>query len=306
MISKNLQQNIEWDKPKEKEVILDFIQNIYEIESQYQELFDAYNSYQMECETKISKEETIFLAREFLATLFPLYLPKLEQSLRFNKIKFYHPNTTEVPDCFEGKNVSACVYENDTFTVYLPLTNTIFDGSNLIHEWMHLTNAEGESEEFYYLHETIPFFIEKRYQEFIIKKGIGTNKEQFLLKLEEEDNCYELCNLLINRKVGYCDKEVTTRVISHFLALLLREFLFEREERESLEEKIILWNETLSYLHVREFMEQMGLEMEVRNDTLIFTEESMRKLLSSYQRSLEKKQQEWISKIKKYDIIKKK
>lgn len=287
MKEKKVKQNIEFSNRKGKLELIRFLLRLYEIQEEKRDDILKFRQFEDCCQTTFSKEETITFVTSFLTQYFPSLLPVLEDAFQQNMIHFYQPNETELPSSFDEENLVACLYENDQFCVYLPITETIIDGSNLIHEFMHLTNVEGETNEFYYIHEIIPFLMDQLYQAFLVTNHIGTKKERQLLSLENHYNCFYLNDMLIREDSAYCDEEATIRLISHTLALVVSSYLLETKEKEELYENILDWNEGISYQLTYEFMESLGLMMKEQNDVLVFTRDSLNLLFQCYQRRLD-------------------
>lgn len=288
MKENQMKHNIEFSNQKGKLEFIRFLLQIYEIQKEKRDDILKFRQFKDCCQTIFSKEETMMLVTSFLTKYFPSLLSVLEEALQKDMIHFYQPNETELPSSFNEENLAACVYENDQYCVYLPLTNTIIDGSNFIHEFMHLTNLEGETEEFYYIHEIIPFLMDQLYQEFLAKHRIGTQEERVLLSLENHYNSFCLNDMLIREDRAYCDHEATIRLISHTLALVVSTYLLETKEKEILYENLLEWNEESSYQFTYEFMESLGLMMQEENDVLVFTMDSRNLLFDCYQMRLEK------------------
>lgn len=288
MKENKIKHNIEFSNQKGKLEFIRFLLQIYEIQTKKRDDILRFSQFKDCCQTIFSKEETLMLVTSFLTQYFPSLLSVLEEVFQKDMIHFYQPNETELPSSFNEENLAACVYENNQYCVYLPLTNTIIDGSNFIHEFMHLTNLEGETEEFYYIHEIIPFLMDQLFQDFLAKHQIGTKEERELLSLENHYNSFYLNDMLIREDSAYCDSEATIRLISHTLALVVSSYLLETKEKEILYENLLEWNEDSSYQFTYEFMESLGLMMQEKNGVLVFTKDSLNLLFHCYQKSFEK------------------
>lgn len=288
MKENKIKHNIEFSNQKGKLEFIRFLLQIYEIQIKKRDDILQFSQFKDCCKTIFSKEETLMLVTSFLTQYFPSLLSVLEEVFQKDMIHFYQPNETELPSSFNEENLAACVYENNQYCVYLPLTNTIIDGSNFIHEFMHLTNLEGETEEFYYIHEIIPFLMDQLFQDFLAKHQIGTKEERELLSLENHYNSFYLNDMLIREDSAYCDSEATIRLISHTLALVVSSYLLETKEKEILYENLLEWNEDSSYQFTYEFMESLGLMMQEKNGVLVFTKDSRNLLFHCYQKSFEK------------------
>lgn len=272
-----------------KFVFLNFLLDIYQIQKQYQDTILKFINFENCQHVKIVKEDTIQLVGMALSKMDISFFIQFEEKIKNNKVQFYFRDDNQKSNQYE-EELAYCDMDKDELKAYISLTETILDGSNLIHEFMHLTNESGETNDFCYIHECLPFLCDFLFQNFLKEQEIGTQEEQNLLQLQNDYNIFFLNQLLIEKDEAYFDKDATASFISHTLALVISTYLLETVSSSRLFHNVLEWNEDLSYQYCYEFFEELGLKVEVKNGILQFQKETRKLLLECYKKQLQKKE----------------